>query len=167
MIDPTRPVPEWVRAVYEWPLSVAIRESEWLFPVLQTFHILGLVLLVGVIAIVDLRLLRAILRDESPGFLARRLLPITHVGFAVTLASGVLLLAAQGAALYFNVFLRVKLLLLGAALLNILLFHATVFRSASVWDFTAPIPRAASAFAAISLAFWTGVVLTGRYIAYF
>jgi len=160
-------VPDWVRAVHEWPLSVAVRESELLFPILQTFHIFGLVLLVGVIAILDLRFLGVLLRAQAPGPLARWLLPISRWGFAVVFASGALLLAAQSASLYFNEFLRVKLLLLAAALMNALLFHTSVFRRVHEWGGAVPVPRSAAAFAGASLLFWVGVLVTGRYIAYF
>lgn len=163
----TDDVPEWVRVVHEWPLSVAVRESEWLFPILQTFHIFGLVLLVGVIAILDLRLLGLALRSQPPGPLARWLLPLSRWGFAVVFASGVLLLAAQSGSLYQNVFLRIKLLLLAAALLNVVLFHAGVFRRFDEWAGAVAVPRAAAAFAGASLTFWLGVLVTGRYIAYF
>ena len=166
MIDPTADLPAWVRAVHEWPLSAAVRESEWIFPILQTLHIFGLVLLVGVIAIVDLRLLGVVLREQAPERFARAVLPITHAGFGLVLASGVLLLAAQSGSLYFNVFLRIKLVLLGLALANVALFHFTVFRGASAWG-SARVPRAAAVFAGASLFFWAGVVVTGRYIAYF
>ena len=83
MIDPTADLPAWVRAVHEWPLSAAVRESEWIFPILQTLHIFGLVLLVGVIAIVDLRLLGVVLREQAPERFARAVLPITHAGFGL------------------------------------------------------------------------------------
>ena len=160
-------VPDWVRAVHEWPLSIVVRESEWLFPILQTLHIFGLVVLVGVIAILDLRLLGWVLRDQSPGALARWLLPLGRWGFALVFASGALLLAAQSASLYFNVFLRIKLLLLAVALLNVVLFHASTFRHVFEWGDVTPVPRAASAFAGASLLLWVGVLVTGRYIAYF
>ena len=162
----TGDVPGWVRAIHEWPMSTAVRESEWLFPILQTLHIFGLVLLVGVIAILDLKLLGLLLRQQPTAPLARWLLPLSRWGFAVVFASGALLLAAQSGSLYFNAFLRIKLLLLAAALLNVILFHASTFRNVAEWGAVA-VPRAATAFAGASLAFWFGVLVTGRYIAYF
>jgi len=61
---------------------------------------------------------------------------------------------------------RVKLLLLLAAGLNALLFHAGVFRSVSAWDQHVPTPRAAKFSALLSLAIWVGVISCGRLIAY-
>lgn len=163
----TGDVPGWVRTIHEWPLSAAVRESEWLFPILQTLHIFGLVLLVGVIAILDLRLLGVLLRHQPTGPLARWLLPLSRWGFGLVFASGVLLLAAQSGSLYFNEFLRIKLVLLAAALLNVLLFHVSTFRKVTEWGGAVAVPRAAVAFAGASLSFWVGVLVTGRYIAYF
>lgn len=160
-------VPDWVRAIHEWPLSAAVRESEWLFPILQTLHIFGLVLLLGVIAVFDLRLLGLLLPRQAPGPLARWLLPLGRWGFALVFASGTLLLMAQSASLYFNGFLRIKLLLLAAALVNVALFHAGTFRSVNEWGDGTPVPRSAAAFGGASLLLWIGVLVTGRYIAYF
>lgn len=159
--------PGWVEAVAATPFSVAIRESELLFPILQTFHIFGTILLAGTIAIVDLRLLRLVLTDIEPAPLARSLLPVTWIGFAVMLASGGLLLTAQAASLYDNAFMRVKLVLLALAIGNVALFHATTFRYIGAWTGATPVPYPARGFAAASLLLWTGVLVTGRFIAYF
>ena len=51
-----------IQQLYDSPVATAIRESDNLFPILQTFHILGTIALAGAIAIVDLRLLNSPLR---------------------------------------------------------------------------------------------------------
>ena len=63
--------------------------------------------------------------------------------------------------------MQLKLALLGIALLNVALFHATTFRSAAQWRQARQVPRSARAFAAVSLLSWTAVIVTGRFIAYF
>ncbi|HEY0686116.1 MAG TPA: DUF6644 family protein [Steroidobacter sp.] len=156
-----------IQTIYDSPLATAIRESETLFPVLQTFHIVGTILLAGAIAIVDLTLLRVLFRDTAPESISRSLLPITWLGFAVMLISGGLLFIAQLARVYTNMFMQLKLGLLAVALLNVALFHATTFRNATRWSNAAEAPASARAFAAISLASWTAVIVTGRFIAYF
>ena len=165
---------ELIQRLYDSPLATAIRESDNLFPILQTFHILGTIALAGAIAIVDLRLLDVAFKREAPAELARSLLPITWVGFAIMFVSGGLLFLAQSAKIYENVFLRVKLLLLVVALANVALFHSTTYRNIRAWggELTAcsapprpPLP--ARMFAALSLALWAAVIVTGRFIAYF
>ncbi len=81
--------------------------------------------------------------------------------------SGGLLFAAQSAKIYENVFLRAKLLLLVLALLNVALFHSTTYRNIRAWSGMVTPPTAARVFASVSLLLWTGVIVTGRFIAYF
>ncbi len=156
-----------IQQVYESPLATAIRESDNLFPILQTFHILGTIALAGTIAIVDLRLLNVAFRREAPATLAESLLPITWVGFAIMAISGSLLFVAQSAKIYENVFLRTKLLLLVLAAANVILFHSTTYRDIRAWRGDAGPPPSARVFALLSLVLWTGVIVTGRFIAYF
>jgi hypothetical protein len=158
---------EIIQRLYDSPLATAIRESDNLFPILQTFHIVGTIALAGAIAIVDLRLLDVAFRREAPAELAESLLPITWIGFGIMLVSGGLLFLAQSAKIYSNVFLRVKLLLLVLALLNVALFHSTTYRNIRAWGGRIAPPLPARMFAALSLALWAGVIVTGRFIAYF
>ena len=156
-----------VQQLYDSPLATAIRESDNLFPILQTFHILGTIALAGTIAIVDLRLLNVAFRREPPAQVAESLLPITWVGFAIMAVSGGLLFLAQLAKIYENVFLQAKLLLLALAIGNVVLFHSTTYRHIRTWGGEVSPPAPARMFALLSLVLWTGVIVTGRFIAYF
>ena len=44
---------EWLETT---PYALAIRQSDWLFPVIETVHVIALALSVGTIMLVDLRL---------------------------------------------------------------------------------------------------------------
>ena len=156
-----------IQQLYDSPISTAIRESDNLFPILQTFHIVGTIVLAGAVAIVDLRFLGLVLRREQPAAVARSLLPITWVGFGIMLISGGLLFAAQSARIFENVFLRAKAVLLVLALANVVLFHSTTYRHVRNWGGAVPTPRSARAFAGLSLVLWAAVIVTGRFIAYF
>jgi hypothetical protein len=148
--------------------ATAMRESEVIFPVVQTFHIMGLGLIVGTVAIVDFRLLGLILRDRSAAALARQLLPLSWAGFAVMAISGGLLFAAQAERIWSNLFMQAKLLLLLLAGLNMLVFHLTTYRRIEQWGAPgAAIPLSAKGAAALSLLLWTTIVIAGRLIAYF
>src|SRR5262245_21147906 len=105
------PPPDFVLAVYDSPFATAIRESEYAFSILQTFHVLGIMLMAGTIAIVDLRILGLTLKDRPAAQVGAALLPLTWAGFAVMFLSGGLLLAAQVGKIYGNNFLRIKLAL--------------------------------------------------------
>ncbi len=156
-----------IQSLYDSPLATAIRESDNLFPILQTFHIIGTIALAGTIAIVDLRLLNVLFRREAPAHVAQSLLPITWIGFAIMVVSGGLLFIAQSARIYENVFLRIKALLLVLALVNVAIFHATTFRRITEWGGATSPPASARLFAMLSLLSWTGIIVTGRFIAYF
>lgn len=156
-----------IQQIYDSPISTAIRESDNLFPILQTFHILGTIALAGAIAIVDLRLLNVIFKREAPAAVAESLLPVTWVGFVIMVLSGTLLFAAQSAKIYENNFLRAKLLLLVFAIGNVVLFHSTTYRNIRNWSGVSGPPLSARTFASLSLVLWAGVIVTGRFIAYF
>src|ERR1017187_7019704 len=106
-------------------IATSIRESDVVFPVLETIHVLAITLLAGTVAIVDLRLLGLILRRERVSQIDRQILPLTWVGFAAILGSGVLLFLAEAAKSYANPAFRFKMLLLLIAGLNPLVFHST------------------------------------------
>jgi len=162
---PEADVPAFVLAIYDSAIATSIRESDYLFPILQTFHALGVMLMVGSIGVLDLRIMGALLKARPAAQVGGALLPLTWIGFAVMLFSGGLLLAAQVGRIYGNDFLRIKLALLLAAGLNGLVFHLTTYRSIDQWGDAAPV--SAKAAAALSLALWAAIVITGRYIAYY
>lgn len=164
MIDPNTPA--FIAAINDGPLATYVRESEITFPVLQTFHALGIMLMVGTILIVDLRILGVVLKDRPAADVGATLLPLTWAGFAVMLISGGVLLTAQSGQLYDNGFLRTKLVLLVLAGVNVAIFHATAYRGIAAWA-GGPAPGSAKAAAAGSLLLWAAVIVTGRYIAYY
>jgi hypothetical protein len=159
-------LPSIIHHIYAWPLSTAVRESEIAFPVIQTFHVIGIALMAGTIAIVDLRLVGVLFRRLPAIDIARPLLPVTWLGFAVMVISGSLLFAAQSEKIYENFYLRIKLLLLIVAGLNVILFHATTYRAIAQWGPEAT-PASAKFAGLASLLLWSAVIVTGRFIAYY
>ena len=149
------------------PWSSRLAESDNAFPVVETAHVLAVSLIAGTIVTVDLRVSGLLLRSEPVTRITAALLPWTWVGFAVMVLTGLPLFASEAASLYGNAAFRLKLLLLGLAGLNALLFHATAYRGVARWDRAAVPPWPARTFAAISLLLWTGVIVSGRMIAVF
>jgi hypothetical protein len=152
--------------IYTTPLSVAIRESTWLFPIIESVHTLGIVLVVGTISIFDLRLLGFILKGEPVSRVARKTLPVTWAGFAVMFASGLLLSISESATNYYNLAFRIKLLLLILVGLNPLIFHLTIYKRVGTWELDHITPWRARAAATCSVVLWTGIIIAGRMIAY-
>lgn len=146
-------------------LAQALRQQAWLYPAVETLHILGFVVLVGAAAMFDLRLLGLSRRVPVTG-LARHLLPWSRLGLLMAAPTGALLFMADATATASNPAFRLKLLLIAAALLNAGLFHRRSYRSVQAWDCDAPTPVAARLAGALSLALWAGVIASGRLIAY-
>lgn len=129
------------------------------YPYVNTVHLLGLVMLVGAIGVVDLRIAGA-WRQLPVRRLSQALTPVAVAGLLVLVPSGLLLFAADGAALARSGVFHWKLALIAAALAN-----AAWFR----WQWGDALdhpPPAARAMALASLTLWLAVGTAGRFIAY-
>jgi hypothetical protein len=160
-------VAQWCQWLSSTPLSMAIRQSDWWFSIIESVHVLGVTLMVGTIAIVDLRLLGWLLKREPVSSVTRAILPWTWCGLVVMAGSGALLFTSEASDAYRNTAFRIKSVLLVAAGLNALLFHRTTLRSVSAWEEAPLTPVPARRAAALSLALWGAIVVCGRAIAYF
>lgn len=146
-------------------LGLAMRQSTWLYPAVETVHIIGLAILVGSIAVLDLRLM-GLSRGLSVKKLAAHTLPWTVASFFLILPSGLMMFAAHATDFISNSVFALKMGLIFAAVANAAVFHVTVFRSAGAWDHDVMPPRAARASAALSLMLWLTVIACGRLLAY-
>jgi peptidoglycan/LPS O-acetylase OafA/YrhL len=133
---------------------------------IEAAHVLGNTLFVGSIAMVDLRLLGLAFRKVPVSQMNGRILPWTVVGFVLMAATGVALFYAIPVRTWHSVWFRAKLVLMLVAAVNIWIFHRRVERDRARWDSAERPPLGARISAAISLAAWIGVVVTGRMIAY-
>jgi hypothetical protein len=146
--------------------SIALHESLYVWPLVESAHVLSLTLFVGTAFMLDLRLLGLLLPRVPASSFTGRLLPWTRLGFVLMVVTGVLLFYASPVRTYQNLFFRAKMLLLGVAGLNVWLFHARTRHTVAEWATSARPPRAARLAAVISLVAWTAVVVSGRLIAY-
>ena len=156
----------WLIWLEESAPAVAVRGSMWGYPIIETVHILGFVVLVGAAFMFDLRLL-GVSRSLPVTRMARHLLPWSRAGVLVVLPSGLLLFIASATEVAASPVFRLKLVLIAAAVTNAAVFHLATFSSVGAWDRDAPTPAAARLAAMLSLALWTGVITCGRMIAYF
>jgi hypothetical protein len=151
-------------------LGQAMRQWLWLYPTVETVHIVGIGLLFGSIAVLDLRLL-GFSRIIAVKALARHVLPWTAASFLLIVPSGFLMFTAHATEFIQSPVFVIKMCLILAAGLNAALFHAIVFPSVEVWDSVemrklAP-PPSARISAAASLVVWISVIACGRLLAYF
>jgi hypothetical protein len=151
-------------------LGQAMRQWLWLYPTVETVHIIGIGLLFGSIAVLDLRLL-GVSRTIPVRQLARHVLPWTAASFLLIVPSGFLMFTAHATEFVSSPVFILKMCLILAAGLNAALFHAIVSPSTEVWDSEemrklGP-PPSARASAVASLLIWMAVIACGRLLAYF
>ncbi|MGE0874714.1 MAG: hypothetical protein AB7O31_08600, partial [Burkholderiales bacterium] len=108
-------------------LGEAMRKSLWLFPTVETLHIIGLALLVGSIAVLDLRLL-GLSRSIPVRRLAAHVLPWALGSFVLIVPTGLAMFVAHAGDYISNSTFVLKICLIMAAGANAAVFHAAVFR---------------------------------------
>ncbi len=150
----------------ETPWSIALRESFFVWPLIEATHVLTIMLFVGTIFMVDLRLLGLAFRKVAVSEITSKILPWTIAGFGLMVITGLLLFYAKPLVYYHNLFFRLKLLILIVAMGNILFFHKRVQSGVNGWDLSSAIPKSARASAVISICSWILIVVAGRMIAY-
>ena len=155
---------QWIQ---DSSIGTGIRESTYVFPLIEATHVLGLAVSVGTIAIVDLRLIGATMTKEPVTDVIEQLQPWTLSGFVVDVPQrrsscsgrkqpGCIPATATGPSSCF-------LFLLGV---NALLFHTTIYKSVDKWNNDAITPFRARMAGWIGITFWAVVIFMGRWTAY-
>jgi hypothetical protein len=157
------PFCQWLAATSS---SIALHESLFMYPLVESTHVLSLCLFVGMAVMLDLRLLGVTLRRVPLSEIIRRLGPWMVAGFAVMVTTGVLLFYAIPVRSYQSIWFRIKVVMLVLAGLNAFIFHTTVHRRVEEWDLAPVPPKAARVAGACSLVLWAIIVVSGRMIAY-
>lgn len=153
---------DWIETT---PLSVAMRTSLWLYPIVEIVHIVGFVILVGSIIMFDLRLL-GFSKPIPVRALAGHLLPWTVASLLLIVPAGLLMFAAHPQDFISNPIFLLKLSLIGSAGLNALAFHTGPYRFADEWNSKVDLPARVKMHATLSLLLWIGVIACGRLLAY-
>jgi len=155
-----------VLAFFSWCesnwIGAGIRDSRWLFPVIESVHLLGLAALGGVVLVVNLSLLGLGLGRRSAAQLWRDTLPCFFASLAVMLGTGLLLFTSEAVKLYYHEAFWVKM----SALLLALLFTATVQRRTALGDPDRVSALRSRAVALGSLLLWSLVGIGGRWIGF-
>ncbi len=157
---------ELCKSLEQTPIAASVRQSLWLFPLLEILHLLGMVAVLGAIAAFDLRLLGWLMPRQRVSELAPRIFPWVWTGFALQVVTGGLLFSSEAAHMVLNPAFRIKMLLLLLAGANALLFQLTVFPGVAAWDQDRILPLRARLAGAVSLMCWIGVVAAGRMIGF-
>lgn len=154
------PVFEWLEAT---AIGVVIRDSLWLFPVIEAVHLLALALIGGTILIVDLRLLGFGIRSQSSATLAKSLHPWLVGGLITMIATGVPMFLSEAIKCYYSPPFWYKMSFLVVALL----YTFTVRKRVAAADSMALGPVWGRLAALASLGLWFCVGFAGRWIAFY
>jgi len=158
------PLKDTILAFCKWcnesPFGHTIRDSVWLFPFVEIFHLLALAMLGATVIILNMRLLGVRFTGDPVPMLARDLRPWMAGSIVVMLISGFLLFSTEAVKMYGNWAFQLKMTFLVLAIL----FTFTVHWRVTSRDSAPVVLRWLTAI--VSLLLWLGVGLGGRAIGY-
>ena len=152
-------------ALFRWfdatPISVVIRDSTYIFPVLEVLHLFGLTLLLGTVTVIALRMLGLGMKRQSVSEVAGQLTPWSGGAAIVTIVSGILLFLSEAMKCYGNAAFPFKMwFLLGGIILYFVAQRKITSPSSRMS------PGQLKVVAVLSLILWYGVAIAGRAIAF-
>jgi len=148
------------------PLTSYIENAAWVVPTVQVVHILAITVIMGAVAIVNLRILGIIERGQSIGALTARFLPPSIVALAVLAATGLLMIAGEPTRAMFRYVFWAKMAMIAAVILLTAGLIASLKASAAFADPAARAPAASKALAVVGLLIWAAIIVAGRWIGY-
>jgi hypothetical protein len=146
--------------------SVALHESFYMYGWIESIHVITLMVSLGMLIVIDLRMLGLWLKDVPASKIAERLDRPMLIGFSIMVVTGVLLYVGIPIRTTQSLWFRIKVILLVAAFINAWLFRKHMQASVGTWDAAPLPPRRTRIAAALSLTLWASVVTCGRFIAY-
>ena len=158
--------PDWIAYLEGSELADTIRENDLLFPVIESVHVLAICLVVGSILVVDLRLLGLASVTRPVSRITSSILPLTWCAFAVAVVSGGLMFISNATKYLGNGFFIAKMVLIGVAGLNMVVFHFVGARDLPKWENQSRPPLRARLAGGLSILLWVALVVCGRWIGF-
>ena len=152
--------------IYSNPLAQTIRENELLFPWIEAIHVLAFTLVIGSIALVDLRLIGVRALNRAISNISKELLPITWMAFLAAAITGAILFTSNALSYSQNFYFISKIILLGLAGINMMCFQFIIGKNLDSWNHYQQLPIAARIDGAISLTLWISIIFCGRWIGF-
>lgn len=137
--------------------------SRWVWPIIETFHFIGLILLLGAVGVLSFRILGFM--KQLPLGPLHRLIPLGLLGLAINVITGFLFFFGMPFFYVFNWYFQIKILSIAVAGGILLMFYFTpIFRK--WWNVGAgeDAPILAKVVALTSIVLWVLIVIIGRYI---
>ena len=137
--------------------------SRWVWPLIETLHFIGLIMLVGTVGILSLRILGFM--KQLPVGPLHRLIPIGIAGLIINVITGFLFFIGMPFFYVFNWYFQLKILAIGVAGAILVLFYCTgLFRKSMNVGPGEDAPGFAKLVALSSIVLWVVIVVIGRYI---
>jgi hypothetical protein len=155
----------WAEWLENSKIAEGIRQSIYLYPIIETFHIIGFVILVGTALMFDVRLL-GMSCNLSVLKLSQHLLPWSRSSLLIVIPTGILLFITNALSLANDNLFWIKMSLIILAGINAFVFHTNIFRSVSSWEIQGSTPILAKFHATFSIIVWISVIFCGRFLAY-
>jgi uncharacterized membrane protein len=154
---------EWLQAS---PLAVFIHKKAWAFTTVEVVHVFAIAMVIGTIAIVDLRLLGLASTKRPVAELSRKVLPFTWAAFVIAVIAGSLLFISRATEYFVNAMFWIKMALIVVAGINMMIFEFITVRGVKEWNLSPTPPLAARLAGGISIVCWVLVLVFGRLIAF-
>ena len=136
-------ISEVLKSIENTSIASSIRDSLYLFPMLESIHVVGLAIVFGTIATIDLRLLGLASTNRPFRRMASDILKWTWVAFTITFLTGGLMFTTNATVYFHNSVFQAKMAVLLLAGINMGVFELTTGRTAQKWDTSSSPPAAA------------------------
>jgi uncharacterized membrane protein len=146
--------------------AVFIHKKAWAFTTVEVVHVFAVSLVLGTIAIVDLRLLGFASTKRPFSELSRQVLPVTWAAFLIAVIAGLLLFISRATDYFVNPAFWIKIALIIVAGINMIIFEFITVRDVQKWNLDPTPPQQARIAGGISIASWVLVVVFGRLITF-
>jgi hypothetical protein len=160
----------WLNEFCVWldqtPASQVVQTQAWIVPTVQTIHILAIAVVTASALMIDLRLVGIIGRDQPIERVSSRFFPLIWWVVLVLLATGIVMIVGEPARSLQNPIFQLKMALLIAAL-TVTYILQRLSNNKAFADVAKRPPLAAQTMAVVSVLLWTGIIFSGRWIAYF
>jgi hypothetical protein len=162
---------EWLLAFARWldsfSWSTELHESFYMYAWIESTHVLTLMVFLGMLFIIDLRMLGFAFTSVPASTVAERLDLPMKIGMTVMVLTGFVLFFAIPVRSTQSIWFRMKVVLMIGAIVNALIFRRKMLEAkGSSWDRDTRLPKDLRLGAGLSLGLWSGIVITGRTIAY-
>ncbi len=147
------------------PVGGFVNDYSWAWPIAESFHFIGLCLLIGTVGLFDLRLLGV--GKQIPLTALHRLIPWGIFGFAINVTTGSMFLAAAPFQYLYNESFFFKVTFLTVAGINVAVFYLVFYRKIINLGAGDQAPTGARVIGAVSLLMWVGVMCAGRLLTFY